>query len=85
MSLVPFVLNAVVTANIYLPICVFRGWPSRYKKQIQLRAVCFTHVLILRKPVLPNLRIIAVVLKTFSVVMIYELCIIRELYQNPDM
>lgn len=44
LALVPFILNAVVTANIYLPIWVFSGWTPGYKKQIQLRVVCALHV-----------------------------------------
>lgn len=44
LALVPFILKAVVTANIYLPMWNFRGWTPGYKKQIQLRAVCALHI-----------------------------------------
>lgn len=35
LALVPFIANAVVMTNIYLPACFFRSWIPGYKKQIQ--------------------------------------------------
>lgn len=40
LALVPFISNAVVMTNIYLPICIFRSWTPEHKKQMQQVESC---------------------------------------------